>query len=56
MVTVIDQPDSGDYYGGVVAAPLFSKVMSGALRLLDIPPDALDPDAHQQLAAIGEVS
>ena len=35
MVTVIDQPDSGDYYGGVVAAPLFSKVMSGALRLLD---------------------
>lgn len=53
MVSVIDQPDSGDYYGGVVAAPLFSKVMSEALRLLDIPPDDLDPEAHQQLAGLG---
>ena len=39
MVSLIDQPQAGDYYGGVVAAPLFSQVMGGALRLLDIPPD-----------------
>jgi cell division protein FtsI (penicillin-binding protein 3) len=27
------------YYGGLVSAPVFSKVMDGALRLLDVPPD-----------------
>ena len=31
----------GHYYGGEVAAPVFSAVMSGALRLLAIPPDDL---------------
>ncbi len=39
MVVVIDEPSAGDYYGGLVAAPVFSKVMAGALRLLGIPPD-----------------
>jgi cell division protein FtsI (penicillin-binding protein 3) len=29
----------GEYFGGLVSAPVFSEVMSGALRLLDIPPD-----------------
>ncbi len=28
------------YFGGVVAAPVFARVMAGALRLLDVPPDA----------------
>jgi cell division protein FtsI (penicillin-binding protein 3) len=28
------------YYGGTVAAPVFSNVMSGALRMLAIPQDA----------------
>ncbi len=40
-VVVIDEPDKGAYFGGQVAAPVFSRVMSGALRLLDVPPDAL---------------
>jgi cell division protein FtsI (penicillin-binding protein 3) len=40
MVVVVDNPSHGSYYGGQVAAPVFSRVMSGALRLLDIPPDA----------------
>jgi len=40
-VVVIDEPSSGAYYGGEVAAPVFSAVMSGALRLLAIPPDDL---------------
>jgi len=38
-VATIDDPSAGEYYGGLVAAPLFSTVMSGALRLLNIPPD-----------------
>jgi len=40
-VVVIDEPSGGVYYGGEVAAPVFSAVMSGALRLLAIPPDDL---------------
>ena len=40
-VVVIDEPTGGAYYGGDVAAPVFSAVMSGALRLLAIPPDDL---------------
>jgi len=41
MAVVIDEPSSEEYYGGLVAAPVFSKVMAGALRLLDVPPDDL---------------
>lgn len=40
MVVVVNEPQ-GDYYGGLVAAPVFSKVMTGALRLLDVAPDDL---------------
>jgi len=40
-VVVIDEPRGEDYYGGEVAAPVFSRILSGALRLMAIPPDAL---------------
>jgi cell division protein FtsI (penicillin-binding protein 3) len=39
-VVVIDEPGAGKYYGGEVAAPVFSGVVGGALRLLAVPPDA----------------
>lgn len=42
MVVVIDEPQGNEYYGGQVAAPVFGRVMSGALRLLDIAPDDLE--------------
>jgi cell division protein FtsI (penicillin-binding protein 3) len=45
MVVMIDRPRGDRYYGGQVAAPVFSQVMSGALRLLDVPPDAPRPAA-----------
>ncbi|MBT8116152.1 MAG: penicillin-binding protein 2, partial [Arenicella sp.] len=48
MVVSIDDPQSVDYYGGLVAAPVFSKVMAGALRFRDVPPDGLQP-AEQPL-------
>jgi cell division protein FtsI (penicillin-binding protein 3) len=41
MVVLIDEPGGGDHYGGVVAAPVFSRVMEGAFRILNIPPDDL---------------
>ncbi len=39
MVVLVDEPGSGKYYGGQVAAPVFSRVMAGVLRLLAVPPD-----------------
>ena len=39
MVVTINEPHGDVYYGGKVAAPVFSKVMSGALRLMDVAPD-----------------
>jgi cell division protein FtsI (penicillin-binding protein 3) len=39
VVVIIQEPHNG-YYGGAVAAPLFAKVMGGALKILDIKPDA----------------
>jgi len=41
MVVMIDEPRNGEHFGGQVAAPVFSQVMSGAMRLLDIAPDRI---------------
>ncbi|WP_225562992.1 penicillin-binding protein 2 [Rhodanobacter sp. DHG33] len=38
-VVVINGTTKGGYFGGTVSAPVFASVMSGAVRLLDIPPD-----------------
>lgn len=38
-VVVIQDPRGEDYYGGVVAGPLFGRVMADALRLANVPPD-----------------
>lgn len=40
-VVVVDQPSEGGYFGGVVAAPVFSAVTAGALRTLNVRPDAV---------------
>ncbi len=40
-VVVIDEPDGDMHQGGEVAAPVFASIMSGTLRLMDIPPDDL---------------
>ncbi len=42
-VVVIDEPSGKEYYGGEVAAPVFSRVVAGALRLLNIPPNSVKP-------------
>ncbi|EJN36526.1 cell division protein FtsI/penicillin-binding protein 2 [Pseudomonas sp. GM84] len=48
IVVVIDEPSKGGYFGGLVSAPVFSKVMSGTLRLMNVPPDNLPPPTEQQ--------
>jgi cell division protein FtsI (penicillin-binding protein 3) len=40
IAVMIDEPSAGQYYGGAVAAPVFSKVAEGALRILNVAPDA----------------
>ncbi len=41
MIVLIDEPRGDSYYGGVVAAPVFKRVMEGTFRILNIPPDNL---------------
>jgi cell division protein FtsI (penicillin-binding protein 3) len=50
-VVVIDEPSKGGYYGGLVAAPVFGRVMAGALRMLNVRPDNLPTEA--QTAVVG---
>ncbi|TPE51982.1 penicillin-binding protein 2 [Maribrevibacterium harenarium] len=39
MVVMVNDPKGREYYGGEVAAPVFSRVMEGALTTLNVPPD-----------------
>jgi len=39
-VVVLDEPSAGQHRGGEVSAPVFSRVVGGALRLLAVAPDA----------------
>jgi cell division protein FtsI (penicillin-binding protein 3) len=52
MAVMVDEPAKKDYYGGLVAAPIFAKVMEDAMRLLNVPPDVVAP-ADQRLAQAG---
>ena len=55
MAVTIDQPRGDLYYGGQVAAPVFSRVMGSALRMLNVPPDDL-PELEVPVVAEGEGS
>ncbi|WP_415902917.1 peptidoglycan D,D-transpeptidase FtsI family protein [Neptuniibacter sp. QD29_5] len=48
-VVMIDNPKGQEYYGGEVAAPVFSRAVGGALRLMNIPPDNW-PEVNKQVA------
>lgn len=39
LVVVVDAPQGKEYYGGEVAAPVFSRIMEQALRLRQVAPD-----------------
>ena len=39
IVVVINEPKGDEHYGGQVAAPVFSRVAAGAMRILNISPD-----------------
>jgi cell division protein FtsI (penicillin-binding protein 3) len=42
-VVIVDDPKGEQYYGGEVAAPVFSRIMAESLRLLNVAPDKLMP-------------
>jgi cell division protein FtsI (penicillin-binding protein 3) len=53
-VVVINEPSAGKYYGGQVAAPVFSRIMAGALRQLNIPPDDLQSRDKKLVASAND--
>lgn len=53
-VVAVDAPQSGEYYGGEVAAPVFARVMSDALRLLNVKPELEVGKAKAASPATGE--
>jgi len=50
MVVMVDNPKGQEYYGGEVAAPVFARVMSGVLRLMNVSPDNW-PQTEAQVAS-----
>lgn len=48
VVVVINEPGGDLYHGGEVAAPVFSRVMKGTLRILNVVPDASEKIASLQ--------
>ena len=56
VAVMIDEPGGKVYYGGQVAAPVFAKVMAGALRFMALPPDAPIEDVPPPpLEVVGEM-
>ncbi|MFP5358051.1 MAG: peptidoglycan D,D-transpeptidase FtsI family protein [Gammaproteobacteria bacterium] len=53
-LVMIDEPQAGDYYGGLVSAPVFSTVMQGAARLLQVAPDGAQPPTRTAALANAE--
>jgi cell division protein FtsI (penicillin-binding protein 3) len=48
-VVMVDNPKGQEYYGGEVAAPVFSRVVGGALRMLNVAPDNWQPASSQMV-------
>src|SRR6185436_13096467 len=48
VAPMVDEPSAGKYFGGDVAAPVFSQVVQQTLRMLGVPPDL---DVKTQIVA-----
>jgi len=55
-VVVINEPGGDLYHGSEVAAPVFSRVMKGALRILNVEPDDVPQTADVRIKSIEEHS
>lgn len=53
MVVVVDDPQGDKYYGGLVAAPVFAKVVGKTLRIMGVAPDK-QPQTNTQVIQVAE--
>jgi len=52
IVVVINEPKGEEHYGGQVAAPVFSRVAAGAMRILNISPDDIPEEQTMELSSL----
>lgn len=52
LVVLVNEPKAGNYYGGFVSAPLFSRIMGYALKQRNIKPDNLTEDTQSAVREI----
>ena len=52
MAIMIDEPTVGSHFGGAVAAPVFSNVMTDVMKILNIPRDEKLPNATPQIEKV----
>ena len=52
VAVMVDEPSKGHYYGGVVAAPVFSQVVQESLRQMGVAPDI---EVQPQITGVGAV-
>lgn len=48
IAVVVDSPRNGQYFGGLVSAPVFSRIMAETLRLMNVEPDRSAEHLAQQ--------
>ena len=53
VAVMVDEPSAGSYYGGIVAAPVFSEVVQQTLRMMGVQPD-LDVKAQVVSKSVDE--
>lgn len=52
IVAIVYEPKGDKYYGGQVAAPVFSRVAAGAMRILNIAPDNAPENKSRELSSL----
>jgi cell division protein FtsI (penicillin-binding protein 3) len=52
VVIIMNEPGGNEHYGSQVAAPLFSKIVTGAMRILNVPPDKMGDTEVLNLSAL----
>lgn len=52
IVVIIYEPKGNEHYGAQVAAPVFSRVASGAMRILNIAPDNVPENQSMELTSL----
>ena len=52
IVVVVNEPKGEEHYGGQVAAPVFSRIAAGAMRLLNVSPDKIPVNPSRELSSL----